>query len=248
MTSRRLTALAILALLFTAACDDDESPTAPIPDPPAEGAVFFDNFAEGVTFQAFADSKADAVEIDQSVTYRGSASLKVTVPGPGDASGTFAGGALVASTPWDLSEYDVLTFWARSSTNAELNVAGLGNDGSGRADYMAEATELSMSGVWRKYMVPLPDPDALAAEGGLFFFAEAHENDQGYSIWFDDIRFESMSASLVRIGMTARTLTLEVGSTTKVEGLTTTVNVSGLDVTVSATPSYFTFASSHTSP
>jgi hypothetical protein len=245
MTARRSTVLAILALLFTSACgENDENPVFPIIDPPAEGGVFFDEYAEGVAFTPFADSKADAVEIDQSVAYRGTSSLKVTVPAPGDASGFFAGGALTTGTPWDLSGYDVVTFWAMASSNASINVTGLGNDNAGGAQYMAETTDLDVSGVWQKFVVPIPDPSRLSSEAGLFYFAEAHENDQGYTIWFDDIRFASMDASLVRAGMGSSTLTLEVGSTVKVEDLTATVNTDGVDVTVSTTPFYFTFASS----
>jgi hypothetical protein len=247
MTRRSLAALAILTLLFTVACDDEEGPIGPeLPDVPSEGAVFLDDFASGVTFEAFADSKLDAVEIDTSQPLRGSAALKVTVPGPGDAAGFFAGGAFKADAAWDLSGYDVLSFWARADKNASVNVAGLGND-AGASQYMVEATSLDISGVWRKFYVPIPDPSVLSSESGLFYFAEAHENDQGYTIWLDDIRFESLGASVVRAAMTSSTLTLEVGSTVQVEGLTATVNADGVDITVSATPAYFTFASSNES-
>ncbi len=245
MTARRSTAVAILALLFTAACDSDDGPLSPdLPDVPSEGAVFLDDYAEGLTFQAFADSKVDAVEIDNTETLRGSASLKVTVPGPGDASGFFAGGAFTTNAAWDLSGYDVLTFWARSSKSATLDVAGFGNDNTGTSRYTVESTSLDISGVWRKFYVPIPDPSVLAAETGLFFFAEGHENDEGYTIWFDDIHFDSLGASVVRAAMAGKTLTLEVGATAKVEGLTATVNADGVDVTVSAMPWYFSFESS----
>lgn len=244
MTARRSTVLPILVLLFAVACSDDEGPLAPVPDIPSQGGVFLDDFAQNVTFRAFADSKLDAVAIDPTVKYRGSASLKVTVPGPGGSSGFFAGGAFASTTPWDLSGYDALTFWARASKNAKLNVAGLGNDNTGTSHYMAEAGNLEVSGVWRKYIIPIPNPSAVRAETGLFYFAEGHENDEGYTIWFDDIRFESLGATVVRAGMASANLTLKVGGTAKVEGLTTTVNARGVDFTVSAMPWYFTFASS----
>jgi hypothetical protein len=245
MTARRSKALAFLAVFAIVGCSDDDGPIAPdLPDVPTEGAVFLDDFAQGVDFQAFADSKFDAVQIDPSQPLRGSAALKVTVPGPGDASGLFAGGAFTADAAWNLSGYDVLTFWARADRNATLNVAGLGNDNTGTSTHMVETTDLEVSGVWRKFFIPIPDPAALSAERGLFFFAEGHENDQGYTIWFDDIRFESLGASVVRASMTSKTLTLEAGATAKVEGLTATVDAGGLEVTVSAMPAYFTFSSS----
>ena len=245
MLARRFTALTLLALSATVACsDDDGNPVGPIPDVPLAGAVFLDDFAENVTFQAFQDSKTDAVQIDESVAYRGSSSLKVTVPGPGDASGFFAGGAFTSTQAWDLSGYNALTFWARSSKNATVDVAGLGNDNTGTSRFMAEATSLDISGVWRKYIVPLPDPSRLASEHGLFYFAEGHENNEGYSIWFDDIRFEKLNGSVVRASMSNRTLTLEVGSTAQVSGLTVTMNTGSVDITVEAMPEYFTFTSS----
>ena len=171
-------------------------------------------------------------------------SLRVTVPGPDDSSGFFAGGAFVAAAPWDLSQYDVLTFWARADRNATINVAGLANDNSGSSQYTVEATELDISGVWRKYVVPMPDPSLLSSEAGLFYFAEAHEDGEGYTIWFDNIQFEDVDASLVRAGMASRTITIEPGSTDKVSGLTATVSVDGVEATVSPMAHYYTFASS----
>ncbi|HSG49765.1 MAG TPA: hypothetical protein VLA43_18220, partial [Longimicrobiales bacterium] len=245
MVDRRPTALILLALLFTVGCDDDDaSPTGPIPESPTAGAVFGDAFAEAVTFQAFADSKLDAVQIDETVAYEGSSSLKVTVPGPGDASGFFAGGAFTSSTPWDLSQYDVLTFWARADRNATLNVAGLANDNTGTSLYMVETTNLNVSGVWRKFFIPMPDPSILSTEAGLFYFAEGHENDAGYNIWFDNIQFEKLDASLVRASMTNRTITIEPGSTDRVTGLTATLAAGGVESTVSPMPRYYTFSSS----
>ena len=96
MVDRRSTALMVLALLFTIACDDEDSPTNPIPEDPAAGAVFADGYADGVAFQAFAGSKPDAVQVDETVAYQGSSSLKITVPAA-DASGVYAGGAFTAA-------------------------------------------------------------------------------------------------------------------------------------------------------
>ncbi|UCC25854.1 MAG: hypothetical protein JSU98_01910 [Gemmatimonadales bacterium] len=244
MTARRLTALAILALLFTAACDDDENPMGPEPpDVPVADGVFLDDFADNVTFQAFADSKADGVEVDATEAFRGSASLKITVPGSGDAAG-YVGGALTSSAAWDLSGYTALSFWARASKNATLDVAGFGNDNTGSSQYQVEVTDLGLSGVWQKFIIPIPDPSSLSSEAGLFYFAEGREGDESYTIWLDDIRFESVEASVVRASMGSRTLTLEVGSSVQVEDLTATVNAGGVERTVSAMPAYFTFASS----
>ncbi len=43
-------------------------------------------------------SLLDAVEMDYTEAYGGTASLRVTVPGPGSVDGTFAGGAFTTPT------------------------------------------------------------------------------------------------------------------------------------------------------
>ena len=242
---RRL-AVASLVLLTATACDRDLDSLQPAPFP-SEPTVFGEDFV-GVDFQAFAGSKTDAVQIDNSQSYRGSNSLRVTVPAPDNATGSYAGGAFVASVPRDLSGYNALTFWARANRTATLNVAGLGNDNTGTSIYTAEAAnQFQLGSAWAKYVIPIPDPAKLSMEQGMFFFAEGAEEGQGYTFWMDEVRFEQVSGiSNIRPMIPSTTINDEVGGSVRIQGATATYQVDGTDVTVAPMPAYFDFASSNT--
>lgn len=232
-------ALATLAV----ACRDD-SPTG-LATNPAEPRVFTDAFI-GADFQAFSGSKLDAVQPDTDVKYSGTTSLRVTIPAPGDATGGYAGGAFVSGIPRDLTGYNAVTFWARASRTATLNVAGLGNDNTGSSLYTAERNDIPLTTTWQKITIPIPDATKLASERGLFFFAEGAEDGTGYTLWLDEIRFEQLSTvTNRRAAVPTLTLNTEVGGTQQLRGLTVTHAVSGTDVTTSAMPGYFTFTSSN---
>ena len=63
-------ALASLLLLAVSGCDRDLDLLAPA-DFPSDADVFLDGYSAGVSFQAFAGSKTDAVQIDGKQTIRG---------------------------------------------------------------------------------------------------------------------------------------------------------------------------------
>ena len=234
-----------LAAVLTAACERDTTGLEEAPFP-AEGVVFEDALAQGVDFQAFAGSKTDALAPDASAPKNGRAALKVTVPAPGDATGGYAGGAFVASVARDLSGYDALTFWARASRAATLDVVGLANDNTGTSQYTAQQTGLALTTTWKKYVLPIPLAAKLTRERGLFFFAEGPEQGAGYEIWFDDIRYEKLGTIInPRPVLPALTVTEEVGATRKLSGLRVTFDVAGTDQTLEAAPGYFTFTSSN---
>lgn len=242
-SARRLVAL-LGAALTASACSRDLDTLEPAAFPTLS-AVFSDNFV-ATSFQAFGGSKVDAVQIDAETRLRGSASLKVTVPGPGDASGGYAGGAFVANVARDLTGYNALTFWAKGSIAAKLDVAGLGNDNTGASQYPAQVTGLQLTTTWKKYVIPIPLASKLERERGAFFFAEGPENGAGYTIWFDEIQFEKLATvGNPRPAIASATLNDEVGASFKVSGTTVTFDVGGSDVTVEAAPAYFTFRSSN---
>ena len=245
-SSRSTLALAAAAALVVASCTR-ESPTEPAPFPNTP-TIFVDNFGSGVGFEAFGGSKLDAVSIDNTVKHSGTASLKVTIPAPGDASGAYAGGAFTANIPRDLSGYNALTFWARGSIAAKINVAGLGNDNTGNSIYTASRDSIAITTAWAKYTIAIPLPAKLDREQGIFFFAEGAENGVGYDLWIDDIQYENLSTvTNVRPALAAATVLDEIGGTRTVSGTTVTVAVDGVDQKVSAMPAYFTFSSSNTS-
>lgn len=237
--------LGVAALSLVAGCERDTSMLEPAPFP-STAAVFEDGFAAGVDFQAFSGSKTDALSVDATVKRAGAASLKITVPAPGNASGGYAGGAFVGSVARDLSGYNALTFWVRASISAKLDVAGLGNDNTGTSRFTAERREIDVSPNWTKVILPIPAASKLTAEKGLFFFAEGPENGAGYDLWFDDVKFELLTdLGTPAPAIPTQSLTQEVGNTVSVTGTTVAYSAGGGTVTMSAAPGYFTFASSN---
>lgn len=236
--------LGLAAVALTAACERDTSVLEPAPFP-STAAVFEDSFAPGVDFQAFSGSKTDALSVDATVKRSGAASLKVTIPAPGNASGGYAGGAFVSNVARDLSGYNALTFWVRSSIAAKLDVAGLGNDNTGTSKFSAERRLIDVSTTWTKVTLPIPLASKLNVEKGLFFFAEGPENGAGYDLWLDDVKFEKLTdLPTPAPAIPSQSLTQEVGNTVRVTG-TTVAYGSGLTMDVS--PGYFTFVSSNLS-
>ncbi len=236
------------ASVVLAACSRDLSLLEPAPFPNTPG-IFLDGFAPGLSFQAFAGSKTDAVQVDATTKFRGASSLRVTIPAPGDASGSYAGGAFVSNVPRDLREFDALTFRVRASTGGQLlNVAGLGNDNTGNSLFTAERTGIPLTTSWQKVVIPIPNAARLAQEQGMFFFAAGPDNGIGYDLWIDDLQYETLGTiRSPRPAITPATLSAEVGSTLTIAGTSLTVDVDGVDVRVAAAPSYFTFTSANPS-
>jgi hypothetical protein len=239
-----LAAAALLAALAVAGagCAKHTGVLAPtIKDP----VVFDDMFGASVDFQAFMGSKLDALAIDPTEAFSGTASICVTVPPPGDPSGTYAGGAFVTSRARDLRGYNALSFRAKASRAITFDVLGLGNDNTGTSRFEAKRGSLAMTTAWTRYVVPIPLAEKLADERGLFFFAEGPEMGQGASVWFDDIQFENdLTITNPRPVIPTQTVNPDVGSLVPLSGLRVTFDVDGVDVSVDAMPGYFTFLSS----
>ncbi len=238
-------ALATLVALAVGGCSerdlDDLSPARAGNDP----VVFDDRLGDAVDYQAFAGSNTGALSIDNSDAYLGTASLRIVVPPAGAQDGTYAGGAFTTNKLRDLSIYDALTFYAKSSVASTLNVAGLGNDNTGTSKYDASRENIELTTDWRFYVIPVPDPTRLTLEGGLFYFAEGFENPAGHTIWFDEIRYANVGTiSDPRPAMTTKTADVFIGSTIEAEGTHTIFSVAGNDVTVGHFPAYFNYSSS----
>lgn len=238
-------AIPLVILLGAAGCERDISVLEPAPFPP-EAVVFDDGFGPGVQFSAFGGSKVDALDIEHDEVYRGTAALKFTIPAPSDPSGGYAGGVFYSTVPRDLTGFDALTFWAKSSTAATVNTIGIGNDNSGNSRYPATIEGVPLSTRWTKYALPLPLPSRLAEERGLFLIAEGSEYPVGYDIFFDDVQFERLGTIInPRPEIATQTVNGEVGGTLSVGGTQVTFDVNGQDQTVLTAPAYFTFVSSN---
>ncbi|MFA7329459.1 MAG: hypothetical protein WC326_00145 [Candidatus Delongbacteria bacterium] len=238
-----LLAALLLVLLSGTSCERDSDDPAP---QPSDSEVFLDGFGPDVTFYAFADSKLDALGIEYSDTYQGSQALRVSVPAEGDPSGWFAGGTLVTQTAGrDLSAYNALTLWVKSSLPATLGVLGLGNDNTGTSRFTTEWAQVSVGTAWQKLVIPIPLAERLTDEKGLFHFAAGHMDGAGYTLWFDEVQFEDLD-TITDPRPTIPTLTLqaEAGSSVELPGGSVTFAVDGVDQLLSCLPGYFTFSSS----
>lgn len=241
-------AAVVLTTFVWTGCSERDNSTLPPVTAPSDAEVFVDDFAEGVDFQAFQGSNLNALGTDDNVKHQGTSSLKVFVPDQGDPNGEWAGGAFVTNTARDLTGYNALTFWAKSSAPTTLNVAGLGNDNTGTSKYAAELHDIPLTTEWTKIIIPIPLSAKLALEKGLFFFAEAPEGTSGHQIWFDDVIFETVAAiSNPRPTMTSQALNAFVGTTINPTGTQVTFSVDGADKVIQHLPGYLTFLSSNES-
>ena len=237
-------AVVLGACLATATGCSRNSPTVPWP-PNTNPVVFRDNFGAHVGWQAFGNSKLDALSVDTAEKHSGTTSLKFTVPAPGDPSGGYAGGALVASQPRSFAPYNALSFWVKASRNVSLETVGLGNDNTGTSLYEAKSSAIPMTTAWSHVLIPIPSPAKLGVERGMFFIAEGPQGGTGLTFWVDDIEYvHDASITDVRPAVTTQTVTTVVGTTLNLAGTARTLfKVGGMDQVVSHSPNYFTFSS-----
>jgi hypothetical protein len=216
---------------------------------PNNPEVFIDGFSGGLQYFPFAGSKLDAFSVDNQVRYAGSSSMRFDVPNVGDPAGAFAGAIFPDKGSRDLSGYDALTFWAKSSQGATINEIGFGND-FGENRFLVTLNNMRINTTWTKYTIPIPDPTRITFEKGMFWYAEGPDNGNGYTFWIDELKFEKLgTVAQPRPSIFNGEDKVEqsfVGSTISMTGLTQTFNlVSGLNQTVTAAPSYFTFKSTN---
>jgi hypothetical protein len=171
---------------------------------PTNSEVFVGRYADNTSFQPFKNTSGANVAADATVCYPdttlycpdGGASVKVTVPGPGDPTNAFAGGAFVAGLPRNLSGFDAVTFWAKATRPAPF-IVGLGTDNSGNSLYPAEWTA-TLGTAWTQYVLPIPLPVKLNAEKGLLYFAAGADGSPavGFTFWLAGIQYVTLGDAL----------------------------------------------------
>ncbi|NMH28646.1 Ig-like domain-containing protein [Flavobacterium silvaticum] len=212
--------------------------------------VFIDTFSAGLNFSSYGGAVVDAFQVDADVAYNNSAaSMRFDVPNVNDPAGSYAGGSFYTSVGRDLTQYDALTFWAKSTVAATIDVVGFGND-FGDNKYQAAINGLQISTVWRKYIIPIPDPSKLTQEKGMFFISEGPENGNGYTFWIDEVRFEKLGTINPQqpqiLNGQNLVQTAYAGVTNTIAGLVCAFNMpNGINQIVNVTPAYFTFTSSN---
>jgi hypothetical protein len=234
-----ITLASLTMLIIFTGCKRDTSTLSPA-EYPTNGDVYIDGFSGGLDYEAFSNSKLDAFEVDYKEKYKGTSSMRITVPSVNDPSGWFAGGAYI-SYPRDLSGYNAITFWGKASQVATVALVGFGNDNTGESKYTAWQEELTFTTIWQKYIIPIPNPEKLQAEKGMFqYSAGADENGNGYYIWFDEVQFEKVGTiahPVADIG--TQTIFSFIGDTVSIGVIS--VKVDGVDNEVKAYPAYLDF-------
>ncbi|NUQ24593.1 MAG: Ig-like domain-containing protein [Saprospiraceae bacterium] len=238
-----------MLFLFLAACQRDNEDLSPVTYP-TNPEVFIEGFSPGLNYAAFGGSVPTAFDVDTEVTYNATSqtSMRFEVPDAGDPRGAYAGGAYFTDVPRDLSGYDALTFWAKASQPANIDVVGFGND-LGASKYQATISGLPVTTNWQKFIIPIPDPSKLTAERGMFLYSEGPENGRGYTFWVDELKFEKLGTIAhpqhAILNGEEQTETSFVGVTKTIGGLSSTYNLpSGINQSVNIAPAYFEFASS----
>ncbi|WP_418262696.1 glycosyl hydrolase family 16 [Flavobacterium faecale] len=238
----------LLGLILTIGCERNLSDEVAFATYPKTAEVFIDGFSGGLNYFPFSGSVNNAFTVDTEVRYKGSASMRFDIPNVGNPNGSFAG-AIFPDSGRDLSDFDSLTFWIKASQAATLNEAGFGND-FGENKYLVTKNNIPLTTNWTKVIIPIPDASKLIFEKGMFWYAEGPENDKGYTFWIDELKFEKLGtiaqpkpAILDGVDKIEPSF---IGSNITIDGLTQTFNLAtGINQTVLAAPSYFTFKSSN---
>ncbi|MBK8566874.1 MAG: Ig-like domain-containing protein [Saprospiraceae bacterium] len=244
------TLLVFVTLFTVVSCKRDLDDLEPATFP-TTAEVFIDGFSAGLNYGAFGGSKVTAFDVDSEEKYKGTASMKFAVPDAGDPQGAYAGGAYFTSVGRDLSGYDALTFWAKASKAATIDVVGFGND-FGESRFQTVLRDVKVNTNWQKFIIPIPDASKLTQERGMFFYSEGPESGLGYTFWIDEVTFENLGTlahprAAILDGQDQEFL-VETGQTLNIGGTKAIFNLpTGVDQSVDAAPSYFTFSSSNPS-
>ncbi|WP_064972166.1 CIA30 family protein [Kordia zhangzhouensis] len=250
--------LATIALAMSVSCERDISDDAVEATFPNTAEVFTDA-PVGLTDEFFTSfdpasgANPNGFGTDEDEAFEGTTSIRIDVPSPNDPDGGYIGGIFKdRGEGRDLSGYDALTFWAKGSTTATIDLVGFGTDFE-ENKYAVGLPGITLSTDWRKYVIPIPDASKLTQEKGLFIFSAGTQstNGLGYTFWIDEIRFENLGTIAqprpAILNGNDETRQAFIGTNIALEGLTQTFNLaSGQDVTVNAAPSYFEFQSSNT--
>ncbi|SDM08633.1 Ig-like domain-containing protein [Chryseobacterium taihuense] len=239
-----------LSILLVLGCQRDlnELEEASYPKNPE---VFIDGFSSGLAYAAFGGSAPKAFQVDNEVKYAGTASMRFEVPDFGSPEGAYAGGSFFTSVGRDLSDYNALTFWVKATQPAKIDVLGFGND-LGENKYQVSISALAVNTNWKKVYIPIPDASKLTAEKGMFFYSEGPENNNGYTFWIDEVKFEKVpgvaQGTAGILNGDAKIVTSFVGVNQNVDGLISTFSLpNGINQVVNLTPYYFNFSSSNPS-
>ncbi len=240
------------AILLIAGCTKRDVSSLQAPEFPKNGDVFLDDFTGDLAYAAFGGSDVRAFQVETKETYNGSRqSMRFEIPDANSPQGAYAGGVFFSRTGRNLSEFTALTFYIKASQAATVGVLGFGND-LGANTYVVNLSNYQVNTNWKKVIIPIPDPSKLKAERGLFYFSAGPENNRGYTVWIDEVKFENIGTILagqhsIMNGTNASANTY-VGVNTQVTGIVSSFNMpNGVNQVVGLSTSFFEFKSSNPS-
>ena len=208
---------------------------------PVMSEVFIDAFASDLQYQAW--GKPTNLSLDSETKYSGSASLKIAVPDPTDFLGNWAGGTFYTEAGRDLSGYDALTFYAKSSIPTTVEV-GLGSYGD-NPEFSVSLSGVKVDENWNKIIIPIPNSAKLTSEKGMFYYSAGAVDGAGYSVWFDEVKFEHLG-TLAHTRIENMTMAGFPSGDIEIETLTCYVNLpTGVFQKMTVSSKYFTFDSSN---
>ncbi|HNX89561.1 MAG TPA: hypothetical protein PKH58_10790 [Paludibacteraceae bacterium] len=181
----------ILAMVITSCSQRDLNSLDPaINSTTAE--VYTDGLSGGEDFNAW--GKATDGIIDFSNTdevYSGSKSIKIEVPTATDPDGSWAGGVIFTKgSPRNLTAYNALAFYVKASMATKMT-AGFGTPASGPTPHAVTYTNFNVTTVWKKIIIPIPNPSVLTSETGMFNYA-LPGGTTPYQVYIDDVKYENL--------------------------------------------------------
>lgn len=195
-------------------------------------------------------AKPDIFEVDTDVSYEGSASLRIDVPNAlNDPAGSYAGAFFrVDGAGRDLSDYDALTFWVKSTGAPFIESFGFGQ--SEDVSNQVSISNFQLSTTWTKVIIPIPDASKLTNERGMFWLVALPDGGNGYSFWIDELKFEKLGTIGQKRPFIFNSLDVNgvafVGETLAINDIGVKFNLAnGTDVSIKASSNYFTFSSSN---
>lgn len=213
--------------------------------------VWVNGFASDEAYAAFGGSDVKAFQVDSQVTYtNSSASMRFAVPDPNSPNGSYAGGVYYSKTGRNLSGYNALSFYIKSSGSDTIGVVGFGND-LGASQYQVSLNNLLVNTNWKQVIIPIPDPSKLKVESGLFYYSASPNGGRGYTFWIDQMQFVNIPnlANLTGSILNGANDSIPYGITgnsTAITNFQATVNLpTGVNETVNITPYYLNFSSSN---
>ncbi len=240
--------LATFLLVINYGCqpDDEDLVEATFPN---IAEVFIDTFSPGLQYDAFGNSKVTAFDVDTDITFQGDAAMRFDIPNTSDPEGGYAGGVFSTAVGRDLTNYNVLSFYARASKGETINEIGFGLTFQGEV-YRTQVSGLQVGTDWQQYFIPIPDAAKLTEESGMLWIAEAADDGSSYQLWIDEVKFENLDViiqdSAGILEGQDQVFPANEGAQTTISGAYVDYNLpNGLLQRVNAGPAYFDFTSSN---